>query len=79
VCLDCVCLSLLDFCAGLLQAAAALVPDAMEQDASGTACVLAAALLPELVAGRQLHGAAAGALAVSLAVAFHGSDMVAGL
>ena len=55
--------------AGLLQAAAALVLNALEHDASGTAALLAAAPLSELAAGGQLHGVVTGALSNPAAIA----------
>ena len=53
--------------AGLLQAAAALVPDALEHDTPGAAALLTAAPLQELAAGGQLHGVVTGALSISIA------------
>lgn len=46
--------------ADLLQAAAALLPDALEQDPAGTGALLAAAPLAALAPGGQLHETAAG-------------------
>lgn len=53
--------------AGLLQSAAALVPNALQHDASGAAALLAVAPLRELAIGGQLHKAAAGGLSASAA------------
>jgi hydroxymethylpyrimidine/phosphomethylpyrimidine kinase len=55
--------------AGLMQAAAHLVPDALEHDASGAGALLAAAPLSELAAGGQLHETVAGALGTFVAAA----------
>lgn len=52
--------------AGLLQAAAALVPEALEHSASETAALLYAVSLPELAAGGQLHDVVTGMLSTSI-------------